>query len=136
MCGQRVKDLRCVALTDHEGLFSNIHHLTANMKDFRLQSDILELRQSIEQEKTVQEVRYVHPSLNIADALTKSTKTGIMLLQLVQTGQYDLPGGTTVGNSTMPSAKTWPELMQVEQQEGRSREEADKTDLRAFFTPV
>merc|ERR1712142_623029 len=88
------------------------------------------------QEKTVQEVRYVHPSLNIADALTKSTKTGIMLLQLVQTGQYELPGGTTVGSSTTSSAKTWPELMQVEQQEGRSREETDETDLRAFFTTV
>ena len=53
MCGQRVKDLKCVALTDNQALFSNIHHLTYNMEDFRLQSDILELRQSIEQEKTV-----------------------------------------------------------------------------------
>ena len=58
------------------------------------------------------------------------------MLQLVQTGQYDLPGGTIIRNSTMSSAKTWTELMQVEQQEGRSREEVDKTDLRAFFTPV
>ena len=136
MCGQRVKDLRCVALTDNEGLFSNIHHLTANMEDFRLQSDILELRQSIEQEKTVQEVRYVHPSLNIADALTKATKTGIMLLQLVQTVQYDLPGGTTVGNSTTSSAKTWPELMQVEQQEGRSREEEDMNRQLLYQTQL
>ena len=86
MCGQRVRNLRCVALTDHDKLFSNINQFPANIEDFRLQSDILELRQSILQEKTVQEVRYVHPSLNIADALTKSTKTGIMLLQLVQTG--------------------------------------------------
>ena len=98
------------------------------MDDFRLHSDILELRQSIEQEKTVQEVRYVHSSLNIADALTKTTKTGAMLLQLVQTGQYDLPGGTFVRDSTMSSIRTWNELMRVEQQEERSQEEVDKTD--------
>ena len=135
MCGQRVRNLRCVALTDHDKLFSNINQFPANIEDFRLQSDILELRQSIEQEKTVQEVRYVHPSLNIADALTKSTKAGIMLLQLVQTGRYDLPGGTIIENSAGLLAKTWPELMQTEQQEGRSQDERDKTDLRAFFTP-
>ena len=84
----------------------------------------------------MQEVRYVHSSLNIADALTKSTKTGVMLLQLVQTGQYDLPGGTFIRDSTMSSVRTWNELMQVEQQEGRSQEEVDKTDLRVFFTSV
>ena len=90
MCGQRVKNLQCVALTDNQGLFSNIHHLKSNVDDFRLHSDILELRQSIEQEKTVQEVRYVHSSLNIADALTKTTKTGVMLLQLVQNRSVQL----------------------------------------------
>ena len=46
MCGQRVKNLQCVALTDNQGLFSNIHHLKSNVDDFRLHSDILELRQS------------------------------------------------------------------------------------------
>ena len=136
MCGQRVKNLQCVALTDNQGLFSNIHHLKSNVDELRLHSDILELRQSIEQEKTVQEVRYVHSSLNIADALTKTTKTGVMLLQLVQTGQYDLPGGTFVRDSTMSSVRTWNELMRVEQQEERSQEEVDKTDQRVFFTPV
>ena len=136
MCGQRVKNLQCVALTDNQGLFSNIHHLKSNVDDFRLHSDILELRQSIEQEKTVQEVRYVHSSLNIADALTKTTKTGVMLLQLVQTGQYDLPGGTFVRDSTMSSVRTWSELMRVEQQEERSQDEVDKTDQKVFFTTV
>ena len=86
MCGQRVKDLQCVALTDNQGLFSNIHHLKSNVEDYRLHSDILELRQSIK-EKTVQEVRHVHSSLNIADTLTKTTKTGWMLLQLIKTGR-------------------------------------------------
>ena len=55
---------------------------------------------------------------------------------MVQTGRYDLPGGTIIENSAGLLAKTWPELMQTEQQEGRSQDERDKTDLRAFFTPV
>ena len=38
-----------------------------------------------------------------------------MLLQLVQTGQYDLPGGTHVRDSTMTSVRTWNELIQKEQ---------------------
>ena len=134
MCGQRVKNLQCVALTDNQGLFSNIHHLKSNVDDFRLHSDILELRQSIEQEKTVQEVRYVHSLLNIADALTKTTKTGVILLQLVQTGQYDLPGGTFVRDSTMSSVRTWNELMRVEQQEERSQDQW--TPAQGVVTPV
>ena len=145
MCGQRVKNLQCVALTDNQGLFSNIHHLKSNVEDFRLHSDILELRQSIEQEKTVQEVRYVHSSLNIADALTKTTKTGIMLLQVVKTGYYDLPGGTFVRNSTMSSVRTWNELMRVEQQEEernqdkqeeRNKEDGHKTNQKVLFVSV
>ena len=136
MCGHRVRNLKCVALTDHRKLFSNINQSPATIEDFRLQSDILELRQSIVQEKTVQEVRYIHPSQNIAEPLTKSTKASIMLLQLVQIGRYDLPGGTIIENSAEQLAKTWPELMPTEQQEGKSQEERDKTDLRAFFTPV
>ena len=117
MCGNRVQSLKCVALTDHQGLFSNLHHLKTTSEDYRLHSDILELRQSIEQEKTVQEVRYVHTSLNIADCLTKSTKSGFMLLDIVRTGQYDLPGGVRVRDSTMTAVRTWNQLMRVEQQD-------------------
>ena len=75
----------------------------------------MELRKNIEQEKIVQEVRYVQSANNIADALTKTTKTGEMLLQLVQTGRYDLPGGTQIRDSTMTSVRTWNELIQKEQ---------------------
>ena len=117
MCGTRIKSLECVALTDNQGLFSNIHHLKSTSEDYRLHSDIIELRQSIEQEKTVQEVRYVHSSQNLADCLTKVTKSGHMLLQLVRTGQYDLPGGTRVRDTTMTNVRTWNQLMRVEQQD-------------------
>ena len=124
--------MQCVALKDNQGLFSNIHHLKSNVEDYRLQADILELRKSIEQEKTVQEVRYVHSSLNIADALTKTTKTGAMLLQLVQTGQYDLPGGTYVRDSTMTSVRTWNELIRKEQ----SMEYEEGWDKIDHFVPL
>ena len=93
-------------------------------------------RQSVKQKKSVQEVRQVHPALNTADVLTKSTKASNMSLQLVQTGQYDLPGGTTVENSAGLLAKTWLESMQTEQQEGRSQVERNKSDWRALFIPV
>ena len=128
MCGSRVKALQCVALTDNQGLFSNIHHLKSTSEDYRLHSDIIELRQSIEQEKTVQEVRYVHSSLNIADCLTKVTKSGHMLLQLVRTGQYDLPGGTRVRDSTMTSVRTWNQLMRVESQDPDLTENLQKSE--------
>ena len=117
MCGARVSGLQCVALTDHQGLWSNIHHIKANPDDWRLHADVIEIRQSIEQDETVQEVRYVHSSLNLADCLTKSTKSGHMLLQVVRTGQYDIPGGVRIRDSTLTSVRTWNQLMRVEQQD-------------------
>ena len=131
MCGNRVRDLNCVALTDNQPLFSNLHHIKANSEDYRLQADIIELRQSIEQEKTVQEVRYVHTSQNIADCLTKTTKSGHMLLQVVRTGQYDLPGGTVVRDSTLTSVRTWNQLMRAEHQDpdlAESMQNQDKSE--------
>ena len=131
MCGNRVRDLDCVALTDNQPLFSNLHHIKANSEDYRLQADIIELRQSIEQEKTVQEVRYVHTSQNLADCLTKTTKSGHMLLQVVRTGQYDLPGGTVVRDSTLTSVRTWNQLMRAEQQDpdlAESMQNQDKSE--------
>ena len=70
LCGQRVKNLQYVVLTDNQRLFSNIHHIKSTVDDFRPHPDILELRQSIEQEKTAQGARYVHSLINIVDALT------------------------------------------------------------------
>ena len=135
MCGAEVRNLQCVALTDNQGLFSNIHYLKANSEDYRLHADLIELRQNIEQEKTVQEVRYVHSSLNLADCLTKTTKTGLMLLQVVRTGSYDLPGGTRIRDSTMTAVRTWNELMRVEADE-ETGPGGDKTDQGVYLVSV
>ena len=94
------------------------------------------MRQSIEQPKTVQEVRYAYPSFNIVDAPTKSTKASIMLLQLVQIGWYNLPSRTIIENSAGLSAKTWPESMRTEQQKKGSQDERIKIDSGALVTPV
>ena len=142
MCGKRLENLKCVALTDNQSLFSNLHYLKSNVEDYRLHSDIIELRQSIEYDRTVQEVRYVHSSQNLADCLTKTTKSGHMLLEVVRTGQYDLPGGTEIRDSTMSSVRTWNELMRVEQQQlEKERNQSDKTldhqnktDHRVYLT--
>ena len=127
---------RRVALTDREKLFSNANQPLANTKDPRFQLDILELKQSIEQPKTAQEVRHAYPSFNIVDAPTKSTKASIMLLQLVQIGWYNLPSRTIIENSAGLSAKTWPESMRTEQQKRGSQDERIKIDSGALFTPV
>ena len=73
-------------------------------------------------------VRYVHSSLNIADYLTKSTKTGVMLLQIVRSGQYDFPGGTRIRDSTMSSVRTWNEFMRIEHQEEESADEIMRSE--------
>ena len=48
-----------------------------------------------------------------------------MLLQLVQTGRYDLPGGTQIRDSMMTSVRTWNELIRkvqsMEYEEGWDR---------------
>ena len=113
MCGRRVENLQCVAITDCQDLFSNIHHLKSNTEDYRLQADIINIRQNIE-EKTVQEVRYCHTSQNIADSLTKASKSGEMLLSVIRSGYYEVPGGTEVRDSTKTAVRTWNQLMSAE----------------------
>ena len=123
MCGRRVSNLQCVAFSNNQELLSNIRHIKSNAEAREGHSDILELRRSIEQEKVVQEVRYVCPSLNIAEVLTKTTKMKGMLQHLVQTGRYDLPGGFFVKDSTMTSVGTRYKSTRMEQRREGSQGE-------------
>ena len=130
LCGERVKDLKCIAMTDNQALYSNIHHLKSNTEDFRLQSDIISIRQSIENDKIVQELRYCHSEENISDCLTKVTKNGIMLLNIVRTGIFNPPGGTIVRDSTMLAVRTWNQLIQAEAKsevQAKNQEKSSKT---------
>ena len=90
-------------------------------------------RQNVEQEKSEQEVRQAQPASNTADAPSKPTKASNTLLQLVQEGQYDLLGGTTIENSAGLLAKTWLESTQTEQQERKRRAGRDKSDRKALL---
>ena len=85
----------------------------------------------------VQEVRYVCPSLNIAEVLTKTTKMKGMLQHLVQTGRYDLPGGFFVKDSTLTPVGTRYKTTRMEQhQEGSQGERWGKFNHFVSPTPI
>ena len=66
----------------------------------------------------------------------KQQKLEQCFLQLVQTGQYDLPGGTFVRDSTMTSVRTWNELIRKEQCRERSMEYEERWDKIDHFIPL
>ena len=72
LCGSRVAGLECITITDNHALFSNVHHLKSNTDDYRLQTEVLSIRQSIEDDKIAQELRCCLSDENIADGLTKA----------------------------------------------------------------
>ena len=101
-------------MTDNQALFSNVHHLKGNMDDYRLQTEVLAIRQSIEVDKIAQELRYCLSEENIADCLTKISRTSHLLMNVIKTGVFNPPDGTTVRDSTMNAVRTWGQLMQAE----------------------
>ena len=115
ICGQEAMKIPCLVLTDSQNLWSCIHNLTS-CSDNRLQADIISIREAIHDDETIQEIRYVHRDDMVADCLTKQTNlTGEKLLDIIRSGQYDIPGGAVLRDSTQLSAKTWAELMTAEQ---------------------
>lgn len=114
LIGNQAKQIPCLALTDSKNLWSCIHNISS-CSDPRLQSDIISIRQAIHEDKTIQEVRYIHSSQMLADCLTKQTNiTGQMLLNTARSGVYSVPGGTALRDSTLTSVKTWDQLMSAE----------------------
>ena len=113
-------------MTDNQSLFSNVHHLKSNTDDYRLQTDVLSIRQSIEVDKIAQELRYCMSEENIADSLTKSSKSSHLLMSIVRTGVFNLPGGTSVREGTMNAVRTWSQLMQAEAQVKSANKSGDK----------
>ena len=115
MCGKRVSNLQCIALSNNRELLSSIRRIKLNEEVRGEHLDILELKNNLEQEKVVQELRYVCPSFNVAEALTRTTKTEGTLQQLVQEGRYDLPGGYFVRTSTLTADGTGHKPTSMEQ---------------------
>ena len=75
---------------------------------------LLQLGRAIFEDKTISKVRYVESSLMIADCLTKVTKSGKDLIEVVRSGYYSIPGGNKVRDSTQIAVKTWNQLVQAE----------------------
>ena len=96
MCGKRVSNLKCIALSNSRELLSSIRRIELNEEVREEHPDILKLANNLKQEKAIQELRYVCPSFNVAEALTSTMKIEGMLQQLVQEDRYNLPGGFPV----------------------------------------
>ena len=113
-------------MTGNQALFSNVHHLKGNMDDYRLQTEVLAIRQSIEVDKIAQELRYCLSEENIADCLTKISRTTHLLMNVIKTGVFNPPDGTTVRDSTMNAVRTWGQLAQAEAQVKTTNKSRDK----------
>ena len=113
MFGSKGDNIPGIALTDNQDLYSCVHNLKA-CEDKRLLADIINIKQSIVDDKTINELRYVPKEIMVADCLTKTGKLGEDLLQIVRTGVYNIPGGVRIRDSTKLNIRTWQQLMNAE----------------------
>ena len=135
MCGKTVEDLQCVVLTDSHNLWSNIHHLKSSA-DHRMLGDIINIRQDIFDNNVIQEVRFCHGEQNIADSLTKVTKSGQALLNIARSGRYEVPGGTIVRDSTLTATRTYHQLMFAEQPQTAPPQSLQNKSQRVLQSPT
>ena len=91
-------------MTDNQALFSNVHHLKGNMDDYCLQTEVLAIRQSIEVDKIAQELRYCLSEENIADCLTKISRTTHLLMNVIKSGVFNLRWNNSKGQHNECSA--------------------------------
>ena len=89
--GKRVQDIPTIAVTDSKNLAEAIKS-TSLVDDPWLIPDKAVIKEAIEQ-KTISEVRRVPGEEMLADSLTKAGASGAMLLGVLRTGEYKLPGG-------------------------------------------
>ena len=111
--GPSADSIPCLVLTYNQNLFSCIHNLKS-CEDKRLLADIINIRQHIHDDKTINEVRYIPRSEMLADCLTKKSKEGEKLMDVFRMGSYMIPGGPIIRDSTKISVKTWQQLVAAE----------------------
>ena len=116
LIGNHADSIPCLALIDNQDLFSCIHNIKS-CEDKRLLADIINIRQHIHDDRTINEVRFIPREEMIADCLTKKTKDGEKVMDIFRTGSYEIPGGTTIRDSTRISVKTWQQLVTAERKE-------------------
>ena len=113
MFGKAAQKIPGLALIDNQDLWSTLHHLK-NCEDKRLLPDIIQLKQSIIIDHTVQEVRYVQAKEMLSDCLTKPGRSAEAFNIILKTGKYEIPGGNDIRDSTKINVKTWKELIEAE----------------------
>ena len=116
MFGKAAEKIPGLALIDNQDLWSTLHHLK-NCEDKRLLADIIQLKQSIIIDHTVQEVRYVQSKEMLSDCLTKPGRSAEAFNIILKTGEYRIPGGNDLRDSTRINVKTWQDLIDAETEE-------------------
>ena len=113
MFGTSAKNIPGLALIDNQDLWSTLHHIK-NCEDKRLLSDIIQLKQGIVIDHTVQEVRYVSSKEMLSDCLTKQGKSAEAFNIVLKSGEYKIPGGCEIRDSTKINVSTWKQLIEAE----------------------
>ena len=90
--GEEIEKVPVIIATDSNNLFKSIYS-TSLVEDGRLVPDIAIVKEAIEQ-GVVTEIRRVESKEMIANCLTKAGASSNMLTNVVQSGNYKLPGGT------------------------------------------
>ena len=75
------------------------------------------MKQSIIVDKTVQEVRSIPGKEMLADALTKPGRSAEALNMVLRNGEYKVPGGYKIRDSSQISVSTWKDLLAAETEE-------------------
>ena len=89
--GTRANDIPTLVLSDCKNLTQAIKS-TSLVEDPWLIPDIAVIKDALE-DKTVSEVRWVSSKDMMADCLTKAGASGSSLMQVLESGQYEVPGG-------------------------------------------
>ena len=90
MFGTRANDIPTLVLSDCKNLTQAIK--STSLVDPWLIPDIAVIKDALE-DKTVSEVRWVSSKDMMADCLTKAGASGFSLMQVLESGQYEVPGG-------------------------------------------
>ena len=106
MLGMRASKIPGIAVVDSKNLHESIHNIKP-VDDRRLIDTIVEIKQAVALDKTVQEVRLVPGDKMIADGLTKKNGFCEELMRILQLGVHTIPGGWTINRKTSEFAKTW-----------------------------
>ena len=89
--GKRMEDIPAIVFTDSNNLFKSVHS-SSQVEDTWLIPDVAMIKDALEQ-KVISEVRLVPGERMLANCLTKAGVTGTELLEVLRTGEYEVPGG-------------------------------------------